>query len=93
MERQQRELIYRNLSHLVDDVIPVDMLPFLSCLKSNDKEQIRCEETNYGPMRATQKLVERLVRRPNAFYEFIRALRETGCEHLAELLDPQEEGK
>lgn len=93
MERQQRELIHRNLPDLVADVIPVDMLPYLSCLTSNDKEEIRCEEMNYGPMKATQKLVERLVRRPNAFHEFIRALTETGCEHLAELLYPQEEGK
>ena len=93
MEREQKELIKRHLSDLVDDVIPVDMLPYLSCLTSNDKEEIICEEANRGPMRATQKLVERLVRRPNAFQEFIRALRETGCEHLAELLYPQEEGK
>ncbi|XP_020627284.1 mitochondrial antiviral-signaling protein-like isoform X1 [Orbicella faveolata] len=91
MEMEQRELIRRYISSLVDDVIPVDMLPYLSCLTSNDKEEIRCEETNHGPMRATQKLVERLIRRPNAFQEFIRALRETGCEHLAELLYPQEE--
>jgi len=93
MEREQRRLIYQHFSALVDDVIPVDMLPYLSCLTSNDKEEIKCEETNHGPMRATQKLVERLTRRPNAFQEFIRALRETGCEHLAELLYPQEEGK
>jgi len=93
MEMEQRVLIKRYLSSLVDDVIPVDMLPYLSCLTSNDKEEIRCEETNHGPMRATQKLVERLIRRPNAFQEFIRALRETGCQHLAELLYPQEEGK
>ena len=93
MDSQQRALIYRYLSDLVDDVIPVDMLPYLSCLTSNDREEIKCEETNHGPMRATQKLVERLVRRPNAFQEFIGALRETGCQHLAELLYPQEEGK
>lgn len=91
MERQHRQLISRYLPDLVDDVIPVDMLPYLSCLTSNDREEIKCEETNHGPMRATQKLVERLVRRPNAFHEFIRALRVTGCEHLAELLYPQEE--
>lgn len=93
MDRQQRALIYRYFSELVDDVIPVDMLPYLSCLTSRDKDAIKCEETNHGPMRATQILVDRLVRRPNAFQEFIRALRETGCGHLAELLYPQEEGK
>ena len=93
MEREQKELIKQYLPELVDDVIPVDMLPYLSCLTSNDKEKIKCEETNHGPIRATQELVVRLVRRPNAFQEFIRALRETGCGHLAELLYPQEEGK
>lgn len=93
MEREERELINRYSPELVADVIPVDMLPYLSCLTSNDKERIKCEETNYGPIRAAQELLCRLVRRPNGFQEFIRALRETGYEHLADLLLPQEEGR
>lgn len=93
MEIEEKELINRYFPELVDDVIPVDMLPYLSCLTSNDKERIKCDETNHGPIRATQELLFRLVRRRNGFQEFIRALRATGCGHLADLLLPQDEGK
>ena len=93
MEREERDLINQYKVDLVDDVIPVDMLPYLSCLTSYDKERIKCEETNNGPRRAAQELLDRLVRRRNGFQEFIRALRETGCEHLANSLLQQEEGK
>lgn len=89
----ERDLINRYFIELVNDVIPVDMLPYLSCLTPVDKERIKCEETNQGPIRAAQELLDRLVRRPNAFQDLIRALRETGCGHLAELLYSQEEGK
>ncbi|KAL9989311.1 hypothetical protein ACROYT_G003847 [Oculina patagonica] len=91
MEREGRDLIIQYSPELVNDVIPVDMLPYLSCLTSSDKERIKCEEANHGPRRAAQELLCRIVRRPNSFQEFIRALRETGCGHLADLLFPQDE--
>lgn len=91
MEREEKDLIRRYSHKLVDDVIPVDMLPYLPCLTQSDKEKIRCEETNNGAMRATQELMDRLFRRRNAFREFITALWETGCGHLAEEICPQEE--
>lgn len=93
MERDQKELINQNFPRLVEDIIPVDMLPYLPCLTSNDKEKIQCEQRNNGYTLATQELLLRLFRRRDAFQEFIRALSATGCGHIAELLYPREEGK
>lgn len=92
MNREERNIIDRYNPQLVDDIIPVDMLPYLPCLAPCDKEKIKCEETNYGARRATMELLSRLRRRHDSFPEFIFALRATGCGHLAELLDPQEQG-
>lgn len=36
--KEWKMLIYRYFMELVNDVIPVDMLPYLSCLKPIDKE-------------------------------------------------------
>ncbi|CAH3037473.1 unnamed protein product [Pocillopora meandrina] len=88
MDREERDLISENITQLVEDVIPVDMLPYLPCLTKSDKEKIKCEETNHGSMRAAQELIDRLVRRRNSFRQFIEALCETGCRHLAEQLFP-----
>lgn len=88
MDREERDLISENITQLVEDVIPIDMLPYLPCLTKSDKEKIKCEETNHGSMRAAQELIDRLVRRRNSFREFITALCETGCRHLAEQLCP-----
>lgn len=95
MDRGERDLISENITQLVEDVIPVDMLPYLPCLTKSDKEKIKCEETNHGSMRAAQELIDRLVRRRNSFRQFIEALCETGCRHLAEQLCPLQfhEGK
>lgn len=93
MEMVERDLINRYFMELVNNVIPVDMLPYLSCLTPADKERIKCEERNYGPIQAAQELLDRLVRRRDAFQDLIRALRHTGCGHLVELLYSQEEGK
>ena len=68
---------------LVNDVIPVGMLPYLSCLTPADKERIlkRCEERNHVPIQAAQELLDRLVRRRNTFQGLIRGLRETDYDH------------
>lgn len=88
MDREERDLISENITQLVEDVIPIDMLPYLPCLTKSDKEKIKCEETNHGSMRAAQELIDRLVRRRNSFRELITALCETGCRHLAVQLCP-----
>ena len=92
MDREEIQLIDKFFSDLVNDVIPVDMLPYLPCLTQNDKEKIRCEEANHGPMRATQELLNLLVRRRNAFHELVQALRRTRLEHLADLLHSPDDG-
>lgn len=59
MERVERELINRYFMAIENGIIPVDMLPYLSCLTPADK----CEERNYGPVQAAQELLDRFVRR------------------------------
>ena len=92
MNREQRNLIERFGPQIIEDVIPVDMLPYLLCLTHGDKEVIAHEETRFGPMRAAQELLSRLRRRPDGFEQFLQALNATGCAHLADLLDPREQG-
>ena len=92
MERKEKEIIDRYYGQIGEDAIPVDMLPYLPCLTPSDKEIIKCEETNGGPRRATHELLSRLRRRAGAFQEFVEALRLSGCGHLADLLDPREQG-
>ena len=92
MERDEKEIIDRYCGQICEDAIPVDMLPYLPCLTQSDKEKIKCEETNSGPRQATVKLLWHLRRRAGAFQEFVEALRLSGCGHLADLLDPREQG-
>ena len=93
MKPETKALLDKRVRHFLNDLIPVEILPFLSYLTEEDKQQIKCDETNYGPSRATQTLVNRLVKKDDmAFDEFVRALRKTGCDHVAMLLDPQYTG-
>ena len=92
MNRAEREKIDQFSPQIAEDAIPVDLLPYLPCLTQSDREIIKCEEANSGPMRATVELLSRLRRRAGAFQEFVDALRLCGCGHLADLLDPREQG-
>ena len=91
------KILSHRLVHFVNDLIPTDLFPYLSCLSQEDKEKVLCVETNDGPSRATYTLVDRLQKKSNncdkAFREFVRALRKTGSDHVAILLDPQYAGK
>jgi len=93
MNRAERELIDHYSPQIVQDVIPVDMLPYLPCLTQSDKERITCEETQNGPIRATLELLSRIRRRTGGFREFLNALRASGCGHLADLFYPTQQGK
>ena len=93
MDREDRSLIDQFFPQLAQDIIPVDMLPYLPCLTQTDKEGIKSEEVNRGPYRATILLLDRIQRRTNGFQELVDALRWTGCGHLAHLLVPGGEGR
>ena len=93
MDREDRSLIDQCFPQLAQDIIPVDMLPYLPCLTQTDKEGIKSEEVNRGPYRATILLLDRIQRRTNGFQELVDALRWTGCGHLADLLVPGGEGR
>ncbi|EDO44281.1 predicted protein [Nematostella vectensis] len=79
----------RVLPDIVEDVIPGDMMPYLPCLTDDDKEQILCEEENRGSRRAAYLLVDRLKRRRNGMFDFIRALSKTGCHHVVARIDEE----
>ncbi|XP_068726649.1 uncharacterized protein [Montipora capricornis] len=91
MNRDERYLIDQYFPQITQDVIPVDMLPYLNCLTQNDREAIASEEMRQGHMRAAQELLSRLRRRTDGFEQLIQALNATGCEHLANLLVPREQ--
>jgi hypothetical protein len=92
MTPEQREIIRVNEPALVSDIIPTDILSWLVCLTSDDKEVITADERNIGPTKAARTLLDRLKRRPDAFGQLVCALRENMLRHLAELLDPNNEG-
>ena len=92
MTPEQRVVIKVNEPALVSDIIPSDILSWLMCLTDNDKDVITAEERNSGPTKAATKLLNLLQRRPNSFEQLVCALRENCLQHLAKLLDPNNEG-
>ena len=88
MRPREKQLIDKRLKDFIEEVLPVELFPYLPCLKQQDKEEIAAVQTNHGPMKATQTLVDRLKRRDKAFANFVQALRKCGGAHTALLLDP-----
>lgn len=88
MRPYEKKILEERLKDFMEEVIPVDLLPHLSCLQQTDKEAIEATQNNKGPTTANQTLVDRLKRRDKGFSEFVRALRKCGSEHTALLLDP-----
>ena len=93
MRPEEKHLIRVNEPKLVQGIIPSSLLSSLLCLTNEDKEVIRADERNYGPTAAATTLLERLQRRDKAFEQLVVALRRNMLEHLALLLDPNNEGK
>ncbi|XP_028417296.1 uncharacterized protein LOC114541695 [Dendronephthya gigantea] len=88
MKPEEKDLIRRNEPELVKDIIPSSLLSWLLCLTNEDKEVITAEERNYGPIKASITLLDRLKRRDEAFQQLVVALRKNMLGHLALLLDP-----
>ena len=88
MRPYEKKILEERLKDFMEEVIPGDLLPYLSCLQQTDKEAIEATQRNKGPTTANQTLVDRLKRRDKGFSEFVRALRKCGSEHTALLLDP-----
>lgn len=88
MRPYEKKILEERLKDFMEEVIPGDLLPYLSCLQQTDKEAIEATQSNKGPTTANQTLVDRLKRRDKGFSEFVRALRKCGSEHTALLLDP-----
>jgi hypothetical protein len=92
MNPKQRQLIAERHQHFKNDVNPQDLLPHLTCLVEEDKQEIECVISRQGPIRALSTLIDRLRRRRNGFEQFVMALRMNSLDHVALLLDPTEEG-
>lgn len=86
-EKTHKKILDERLRHFMEEVIPVDLLPYLSCLQKTDKEAIEACQRNDGPTRANYILVDRIKRR-QGFQNFVQALRTSGYDHTALLLDP-----
>lgn len=89
MKRQyEKKILDTRLQDFQEELIPMDVLPYLSCLQQVDKEVIEAKQKNEGPTRANSDLVDRIKRRHGGFQDFVQALRKCGFEHTALLLDP-----
>ena len=88
MRAYEKKILDKRLPDFLEEVVPVDLLPYLPCLTKPDKENIEALQNTKGPTRATALLVDRLKRRDKAFAQFVLALRRCGSGHTALLLDP-----
>lgn len=91
------ELLEARSQHLIKELSPTKLLPYLN-LPSCDKENIMCDERTKGKVEASVTLLNRLTKRngPNGkkvFQDFVRALRNVGNQQSALLLDPHFKGK
>ena len=84
----EKQILDKRLQDFHEELIPIDVLPYLSCLQKVDKENIEATQKNEGPTRANYVLVDRIKRRHGGFQNFVQALRKCGFEHTALLLDP-----
>lgn len=94
MKSFETRLLLERKEHFIEDLCPLDVLPYLTCLSKPDQEKIQCTAKNDGDSRATDELFDRLIKRGReAFPMFIRALRTSGNDHLAMILDPSYQGR
>ena len=88
----EKKLLTERLQYFIEEVFPCDLLPWLACLTTADKQQIQRDQDRHGDIKATETLVDRLKRRQDGFSQFVIALRSNGSEHVAMLLDPEMKG-
>lgn len=86
MLRSERNVIDKFAVDLKSDVLPIDLLPFLTCLTEDDREQIQFRQDREGPRSAVTILLDRLKKREKGFDQFLSALEENGCKHLQKKL-------
>ena len=89
----ENQLLEERLDHFKEDVRPVNLLPYLSCLTETDKQRILADESEHGKVESIQTLVECIKRKEEGFVQFVRALKRTDYGHVALLFDPKERSK
>ncbi|XP_067843473.1 interferon-induced helicase C domain-containing protein 1 [Heptranchias perlo] len=90
-EQQRLELIecFRNRLVAIIQVEPV--LDFIKFMEAADMEEIRARKAQQGNRAAAHLLLSKIRKKPLSrgwFGEFVTALREGGCPHAAEYIDP-----
>ena len=96
--RKEWDRVRRIIKYIKFEIDPIKLLPALQgagILTQTDCEPIRATSKHQGPSIATQnELLPRLSKRGDkAFPTFVGALRETGHDHAAQLLDPAYKGR
>ena len=87
--------IRRRQRYFIREIDPLKVINVMQdVLTPEDCENIRTACTNHGQIVAVQNnLLERLKRRgPDSLPKFVLALRKTGQEHAAQLIDPKLKG-
>ena len=87
--------IRRRQRYFIREIDPLKVIEVMQdVFTQEDCENIRTACTNHGPIVAVRDhLLGRLKRRgPNSLPKFVLALRKTGQEHAAQLIDPKMKG-
>lgn len=96
MSEGEWENVKRRERYIRQEIDPVKLLRILelNTLTQIDCENIEAAYNNHGAIHATEnELLTRLKKKgPLAFSRFVTALRETGQDHAAQLLDPKWKG-
>ncbi|KAK3604489.1 hypothetical protein CHS0354_019082, partial [Potamilus streckersoni] len=81
----------KHLPRFVNQVDPVQLLPYLPCLSQATMEEIKCRQCNKGKIAAAQELYSHIIRySERGVRQLVEALRNSdiGLMELADLIDP-----
>ncbi|KAL3864496.1 hypothetical protein ACJMK2_006173 [Sinanodonta woodiana] len=90
-EKRLMNQLKQCLSNFVNQVDPIQILPYLPCLSRTAQEEIRAKQDNKGKIVAAQDLYSHIIRyKEKGIKQLLVALRdeEIGLEDLADLIDP-----
>ncbi|XP_059822432.1 interferon-induced helicase C domain-containing protein 1 [Hypanus sabinus] len=93
LQRQRLALIECFFGRLATIIQVEPVLDFIQFMEEADKEEIRARRAQRGNRAAARLLLTKIVAKPPPevwFKQFVTALREGGCEHAAEYIDPTE---
>uniref|UniRef100_UPI00398F3DE4 interferon-induced helicase C domain-containing protein 1 n=1 Tax=Pristiophorus japonicus TaxID=55135 RepID=UPI00398F3DE4 len=90
---QQRLALIECFRNRLVAIIPVEsVLDFIKFMEEADLEEIRATKAQMGNRAANHLLISKIIQKPPSpgwFAEFVTALKEVGCYHAAEYIDPE----